>query len=559
MMAIAALKDQFRTRLEEFFSSQEPFNDAAIKAKIPYGTAGFRGPAEQIRHLFYKVGIVSGLRCLTIDANFTGLMVTASHNPVQDNGVKLVDSDGEMLNSAWEQVVEDFCNLQTLDEIIASFEEILQDHHISLSEKLGLPRRVIIGYDTRPSSKELVALAKEGLRALSPHVDFVDYGEVTTPILHYLVAESNKYHLDYPIPIEKYYDKLSSGLEDIFKDNKVCKNYKPEQLVVDCANGVGYPAIKRLSQEPGVSEHLPMELINTGDGILNLSCGADFVKTSGKPPINSNKLDKRYASMDGDADRIIYFYLSRSTKGDDYDLNLIDGDKIMSLYAVYLKDLLEESGLRSKLTLGVVQTAYANGSSTEYLSKTLGTGVEFVDTGVKNLHKKTSEFDLGIYFEANGHGTIWISPRAQVLIEESPDSVAPVKKLRQLLRILINYTGDAISNILVAETILRHYDWSPADWYSMYTDRPSALIKVQVDNKDCITTTNAGMTCLTPENLQTEIDKLVSSYGSRARSFVRPSGTENVVRIYAEAEEQQVADDLAAKVGALVIRMCNMH
>lgn len=32
----------------------------------------------------------------------TGLVVTASHNPAQDNGVKLVDPSGYMLEQDWE-------------------------------------------------------------------------------------------------------------------------------------------------------------------------------------------------------------------------------------------------------------------------------------------------------------------------------------------------------------------------------------------------------------------------------------------------------------------------
>ena len=36
------------------------------------------------------------------------------------------------------------------------------------------------------------------------------------------------------------------------------------------------------------------------------------------------------------------------------------------------------------------------------------------------------------------------------------------------------------------------------------------------------------------------------------RSFVRPSGTEDVVRVYAEAQTQQQADDLAKQIARFV-------
>lgn len=56
--------------------------------------------------------------------------------------------------------------------------------------------------------------------------------------------------------------------------------------------------------------------------------------------------------------------------------------------------------------MGVVQTAYANGASTNYITQVLRLPVECVPTGVKNLHAAAAQFDIGIYFEANGHGTI---------------------------------------------------------------------------------------------------------------------------------------------------------
>lgn len=37
-------------------------------------------------------------------------------------------------------------------------------------------------------------------------------------------------------------------------------------------------------------------------------------------------------------------------------------------------------------------------------------------TGVKHLHAKAHEYDIGVYFEANGHGTILFSDRAKQVI-----------------------------------------------------------------------------------------------------------------------------------------------
>ena len=40
-------------------------------------------------------------------------------------------------------------------------------------------------------------------------------------------------------------------------------------------------------------------------------------------------------------------------------------------------------------------------------------------TGVKHLHHKALEFDIGVYFEANGHGTVIFSPKAEKTIRET--------------------------------------------------------------------------------------------------------------------------------------------
>lgn len=137
----------------------------------------------------------------------------------------------------------------------------------------------------------------------------------------------------------------------------------------------------------------------------------------------------RCASLDGDADRLVYFSvpLESSSK-----IDLVDGDKILSLFALFIREQLsilnaqEDVKNCHQARLGVVQTAYANGASTNYL-KQLGLEVNFTPTGVKYLHEKAAEFDIGIYFEANGHGTIlfsesligWLEARTKELSSES--------------------------------------------------------------------------------------------------------------------------------------------
>lgn len=83
------------------------------------------------------------------------------------------------------------------------------------------------------------------------------------------------------------------------------------------------------------------------------------------PPINVPLQPyERCVTIDGDADRVVYYYTDEQNK-----FHLMDGDRIATLVAAYFKELLFKSNL--ELNLGLVQTAYANGSSTEYISKNL--------------------------------------------------------------------------------------------------------------------------------------------------------------------------------------------
>jgi phosphoacetylglucosamine mutase len=72
-----------------------------------------------------------------------------------------------------------------------------------------------------------------------------------------------------------------------------------------------------------------------------------------------------------------------------------------------------------------------------------------------------------------------------------------------------------------------------------------------VANRSIFVPINADTELSEPTGLQAKINNIVSQYSS-GRSFVRPSGTEDIVRVYSEAETRQMTDDLSNRICGLV-------
>ncbi|XP_073963609.1 phosphoglucomutase 3-like protein nst [Choristoneura fumiferana] len=509
---------------------------------IQYGTAGFRTKASLLEHVVYRMGLLAVIRSRVKNGRTIGMMITASHNLEPDNGVKLIDPEGEMLEESWEAIATRLANVSDND-LESTTAEVIKE----VNADMGLKASVFIGMDTRYTSPRLAAAAVHGVMALKGTAK--EFGIVTTPILHYCVRCRNDN--TYGTPTEEgYYEKIVGAFKNIRAKLPVHGSYNTT-LYVDGANGVGGKKLNIIKKS--LDGELDLVLYNLGGngGKLNLNCGADFVKVSQKPPVGVEHAPfQRVASLDGDGDRIVYYYLD-----DKNQMNLLDGDKIATLLASYITELLKACEV-TELKLGLVQTAYANGASTRYITDDLKVPVSCVKTGVKHLHHAALSYDIGVYFEANGHGTVVYSELAKRTIRKIAQEGEPEqRKAAQLLVNFIDITnetvGDAISDLFLVETVLCARGLSARAWMTAYTDLPCRQLKVTVQDRNVISTADAERTCTSPEGLQSKVDELVAGYKS-GRAFVRPSGTEDVVRVYAEAETQEFADQLATEVAQAV-------
>ena len=228
-------------------------------------------------------------------------------------------------------------------------------------------------------------------------------------------------------------------------------------------------------------------------------------------------------------------------------------------------------------------------------------------TGVKFVHAAAHHhFDVGVYFEANGHGTVLFGPKFYDFIAAADARLRgssrhnraniALRRLRVLPALVNQSVGDAMSDMMLVDAILFLRGWDLSTWSKLYSDMPSKQAKVKVaDSKSIrvvefvlaipdflslalntifsiifmnigsiITTNDNETAAVSPEALQVALqsamDDLTSQEnpgnGPKPRCFVRPSGTEDAVRVYAEANTQKGADTLAYEAMMLIYKLC---
>ena len=530
--------------------------------KLSYGTAGFRDKHDlPLDNIFVKMGILACLRSSCIASVRSslicaGVMITASHNPECDNGVKIVDTNGGMLAQSWEIYAEEFANASNEIDALNILNSIAIENNVN-EQFNGI---VVIGRDTRSHSVRLSNCIRIGVEALGGTV--IDIGEVTTPQLHFVVQQTNKRPINATVSsfsvsdaLNEYYSTLSNGFMNLRGTND------HEDIIIDASAGIGDRAIKDL-----INYLNSNYTSNTNDKILSIDvrnvigscdvnegCGAEHVQKGQQPPKCVDPIQDRnkiMCSYDGDADRIVFHsYLDNN---DSNKWTMFDGDKISVLFAILIKNALIDAKLENKFSMGIVQTAYANGASTHFLKQN-GCNIVMAKTGVKYLHHKAEEFDIGVYFEANGHGTVIFSKNLMEFLNtwtpsDSDDVIVKVavERLKACSQVINQAVGDAISDMLFVLAALKVLKLDIFTWNDLYKDLPSKQLKIPTAYKNLITCTDDETRTLTPPGLQEALDSAMKEI-PMGRCFIRPSGTEDVVRIYAEATTAEGVDILTNK------------
>jgi len=112
------------------------------------------------------------------------------------------------------------------------------------------------------------------------------------------------------------------------------------------------------------------------------------------------------------------------------------------------------------------------------------------------------------------------------------------KKLKAFLGISNMQVGDAIANLLLIEAVLQDRDMNVRMFADLYADNPARTYKAVVKDRTKFKVVWDESRLTHPVALQETIDKLVGEV-EEGKAFVRPSGTEDILRVYAEARTQE--------------------
>lgn len=347
-----------------------------------------------------------------------GVMISASHNPMPDNGIKFFSAGGRKLPDTVE------------DEIQAAMEELTEDG--PTGTKLG----------------RIISEAPDGRERYLKHL-----AEAVTADL--------------------------SGIK----------------VVVDAANGAASKVAPSAYEAAGaevIAIHHKPNAFN-----INEDCGSTHIEKT-QEAVVEHGADLGLAH-DGDADRCLAV---------DAEGNVVDGDQIMAILAVAMK---EESDLRFNTLVATVMSNLG----LKLAMDEQGIDVRVTGVGDRYVLEELNRGDFSLGGEQSGHIVL-------------PDDCT---------------TGDGTLTGLSLMARMAKSGKSLKELASVMTVLPQVLINVPVSDKSII---------MDSDEVKNGIQEAEAELGDTGRVLLRPSGTEELFRVMVEAASEEQARKVAGKLAAIV-------
>lgn len=357
-----------------------------------------------------------------------GIMISASHNPYYDNGIKLLNGKGVKMEDETIELIENY-----------------------LDGKLEVFGRK---WDTLPfAQKERIGRT-------------VDY-----------VSGRNRY-IGYLISLGVY-------------------SFKGKKVGLDCANGSTWNVAKSVFEALGAQTYV----INAEPNGLNINANAGSTHIEGLQRfVVENGLDIGFA-YDGDADRC----LCVDEKG-----NVLTGDHILYICGKYMKD-------RDMLTNNTVVTTVMSNFGLYKAFDELG--IEYAKTAVGDKYVYDYMVKNGNALGGEQSGHIIFSKYAT--------------------------TGDGILTSLKVMEVMMKKKVPASKLYEGFHMYPQVLKNIKVSDKQ---------QAQNDEDVKKAVKEAEDALGTSGRILVRESGTEPVIRVMVEAEDEDICLKYVDNVIDTIIR-----
>ncbi len=269
------------------------------------------------------------------------------------------------------------------------------------------------------------------------------------------------------------------------------------QVVIDTANGATYKVAEKVFKTLGINHKI---INNAPNGInINKNCGSTHLDMVKKAVVeNGYNLGIAY---DGDGDRCLLI----DEKGKE-----IDGDKILAILSNYMK----EKGTLKNDT--VVATVMSNLGLTKY-AKDNKIDLKRTKVGDRYVLEEMLKNGYNLGGEQSGH---------VIFLDYNP-------------------TGDGILTSLMFIKILLEKNVPATELEKVINIYPQVLINAKVSNdkkydfdKDAV--------------VRSEIETLEKEFSGNGRVLIRPSGTEPLVRVMIEGEDQEYIAEKARALADLI-------